>query len=103
MSRDDDGDRPAYGPDSFVHLDVRSAYARLSSPNTPLEYATDAGASVPTERPHTGRRTAPTSVHNSGRSTSLYPNHSRAGCVLGATSRGGRCRAVRGGAMTTSA
>jgi DNA polymerase III subunit alpha len=39
MSRDDD-DRQAYGPGSFVHLDVRSSYARLSSPNTPLEYVT---------------------------------------------------------------
>ena len=35
MSRDEDDDRPTYGPGSFVHL-----YARLSSPNTPLEYVT---------------------------------------------------------------
>jgi len=47
MSRDDDVDRPAYGPDSFVHLDVRSSYARLSSPNTPLEYATTLARQFP--------------------------------------------------------
>src|SRR6476469_1974286 len=47
MSRDDDGDRPAYGPGSFVHLDVRSAYARLTSPNTPLEYATTLARQFP--------------------------------------------------------
>jgi hypothetical protein len=47
MSRDDDDDRPAYGPGSFVHLDVRSAYARLSSPTTPLEYATTLACQFP--------------------------------------------------------
>ena len=31
MFRDDD-DRPAHGPGSFVHLDVRSSYSRLTSP-----------------------------------------------------------------------
>ena len=41
MSTSDDGDEgPDYGPGSFVHLDVTSAYSRLASPNTPLEYVT---------------------------------------------------------------
>ena len=41
MSTTDDGDDgPVYGPGSFVHLDVTSAYSRLASPNTPLEYVT---------------------------------------------------------------
>lgn len=40
MSRDEYDDRLVFGPGSFVHLDVRSAYARLASPNTPLEYVT---------------------------------------------------------------
>jgi DNA polymerase-3 subunit alpha len=47
MSRDGDDDRAAYGPGSFVHLDVRSSYARLSSPNTPLEYATTLARQFP--------------------------------------------------------
>ena len=41
MSATDDADDPrAYGPDSFIHLDVTSAYSRLASPNSPLEYVT---------------------------------------------------------------
>jgi DNA polymerase-3 subunit alpha len=41
MSTSLDGDEgPDYGPGSFVHLDVTSAYSRLASPNTPLEYVT---------------------------------------------------------------
>src|SRR5262249_57830858 len=41
MSTTDDGDEgPVHGPGSFVHLDVTSAYSRLASPNTPLEYVT---------------------------------------------------------------
>src|SRR5215472_16318119 len=41
MSAFDNADeRPDYGPGSFVHLDVSSAYSRLTSPNTPLEYVT---------------------------------------------------------------
>ena len=31
---------PAPRTERFVRLDVRSSYARLRSPNTPLEYAT---------------------------------------------------------------
>lgn len=38
MSTDDD--RLAHGPGSFVHLDVKSSFARLASPNSPLEYVT---------------------------------------------------------------
>ncbi|MBV9546282.1 MAG: hypothetical protein JOY61_18080 [Chloroflexi bacterium] len=34
-----DDDRRVYGPGSFMHLDVRSSYAGLTSPNTPQEYA----------------------------------------------------------------
>ena len=40
MSTTDDDDRQAYGPGSFVHLDVTSSYSRLASPNSPLEYVT---------------------------------------------------------------
>src|SRR5215831_2041001 len=41
MSISDDGDEGRdYGPGSFVHLDVASAYSRLASPSTPLEYVT---------------------------------------------------------------
>src|SRR5262252_1665075 len=41
MSISDDGDEGRdYGPGSFVHLDVTSAYSRLASPSTPLEYVT---------------------------------------------------------------
>ena len=41
MSTSDDGDEGReYGPCSFVHLDVASAYSRHASPSTPLEYVT---------------------------------------------------------------
>src|SRR5215471_16248716 len=41
MSTPDDRNEDLdYGPSSFVHLDVASAYSRLASPSTPLEYVT---------------------------------------------------------------